>query len=87
MAEVEQEIYEVQGTQKERKQPIQAYAITGHDVDESFYPDDTTINWDKPVIQINWRNYRGQSYRWEMIPLLPLSEDQEINTMDRVLIL
>lgn len=86
MADIEDEIYEVRGTEKTRKQPVQAYAITGHDIDDAFYPDDSSIDWDQPQIKVSWRSHRGQTYHWEMIPLLPLSEEEEVNTMDRVLI-
>lgn len=90
--EVENHIYEVITdystgvVAKERKKPVQAYAITGHDVDEVFYPDEGAIDYEKPVIRVSWNSHRGQSYYWDMIPLLPLSEENEQNTMDRLLV-
>lgn len=92
MDEIEGNIYEVRTDflsgeiKKERKIPVQTYAITGHDVDEVFYPNEEAINFEKPSIRVTWNSYRGQRYEWEMIPLLPLSEENEVNTMDRLII-
>jgi hypothetical protein len=92
MDELEGNVYEVITdystgvTIKERRTPIQTYAITGHDVDEVFYPDEGSIDYEKQTIRISWNSHRGQSYHWDMIPLLPLSEEEEANTMDRLII-
>jgi hypothetical protein len=88
LAEVEERIYEVVTgtTQRVRKQPVEMYAVTGHDVDEVFYPPEDRINWDKDVVRVEWDSYRGQHYEWNMIPLLWSDEENERNTMDYLLI-
>ncbi len=84
--EVESNIYEVVGDKRKRKNEVQEYAIIGHDIDESFYPDPSIIDIHKQTITVKWTSNRGQRYEWEMIPLISLDEDVERNTMDRVLI-
>lgn len=71
---------------KTRKVPVEAYAITGHDIDEAFYPSEEMIDDRKQILRIHWDSARGKEYEWQMIPLLPTSEDEEANTMDRLLI-
>ena len=92
MQDLERNIYEIRTNRKTgeevqvRRQPVEAYAITGHDIDEHFYPDDDEIDESKPIIQVRWASNRGMEYEWEMLPLLWLPEDKEENTMDRLLI-
>ena len=71
---------------KIRRDPVEAYAVTGHDIDESFNPTEDEIDESKRIIRVNWSSNRGQEYEWEMIPLIWLPEDEETNTMDRLLI-
>jgi hypothetical protein len=90
IAEVEEKIYvstmkngrEV----KERRIPVQAYAIMGHDVDEIFHPDPDSIDRTKEVIKVEWKSFRGQEYEWTMVPLRDQDENIESNTMDRLLV-
>lgn len=90
--EIEANLYEVITdyttgvTEKERRNPIMTYAITGHDVDEVFYPDEGAIDYDTPSLRITWHSHRNQRYEWDMIPLLPLGETTEDNTMDRLIV-
>ena len=84
--EVENNIYEIVGDRRQRKNVVQEFAIIGHDVDESFYPDPSIIDTSKQVVTVKWKSHRDQRYEWEMIPLLPMDEQVERNTMDRVLI-
>jgi hypothetical protein len=84
--EVEDNIYEIKGDKRQRKQEVQEYAVIGHDIDEAFYPDPSTIDGTKQSITVKWTSHRGQRYEWEMIPLIPMDEEVERNTMDRVLI-
>jgi hypothetical protein len=69
-----------------RKQPLQMYAVTGHDVDEVFHPPDERIDWSKDCVRVEWDSYRGQHYEWTMIPLLPPNEEREQETLDYLLI-
>jgi hypothetical protein len=84
--EVENNIYEIVGDKRQRKSVVQEYAIIGHDVDESFYPDPSIIDGSKQSITVKWKSHRDQRYEWEMIPLIPMDEEVERNTMDRILI-
>ena len=82
---IEKQIYEIRsGNERERKKPAQAYAITGHDVDDVFYPSEDQIDWKKDSIRVVKQSHRGQKYEWEMIPLKPVSEEEEKDTMDRL---
>ena len=90
IAEVEDTIYGVRmvGDKevKERRIPVQAYAIMGHDVDECFHPDPESIDKTKEEIKVTWKSYRGQEYEWTMVPLKDQDENIESNTMDRLLV-
>jgi hypothetical protein len=74
------------GVKRVRRQPLEMYAITGHDVDKAFYPPDDRIDWTKDCVRVDWESHRGQSYEWTMVPLLPPNEDDERSTMDYLLI-
>ena len=83
------EIINVRGTEEEqkiRRVPLQAYGITGHSIPEKFNPDPSIIDWDKEAIRITWVSNRDERYDWEMIPLLPVNEDVEAETMDKLLV-
>ena len=85
--ELEDDIYEIRtdGT-KIRRQPCDAYAITGHSIDEEFHPQESMINKHREKIPIVWRSNRGERYDWELVPLLPIDEESEINTLDILLV-
>lgn len=90
IAEVEDQIYVVTMTDgkeiKERRVPVQTYAIIGHDVDEIFHPDSDLVDYTKEKIKVEWKSYRGQEYEWTMLPLKEQDEAIESNTMDRLII-
>jgi len=92
IAEVETNVYEVVTNKatgegiKQRKEPVKSYAIVGHSIDYKFDPDEGTVDEESPIIDIHWTNNRDERYDWQMIPLLPFNEDNEIETMDRLLI-
>ena len=88
LMEIEDRIYEVRTDMhtRTRREPVEIYAITGHDVDEVFHPPDDRIDWSKEVVRVEWDSYRGHHFEWEMIPLLLLDEGRELNTMDYLLI-
>src|SRR6266704_783062 len=87
LMEVENRIYEIQtDSTRVRKQPMGAYAITGHDVDESFYPSQDRIDWKKDAVRVEWNSHRDQHYEWTMIPLLTGDEEIERYTMDCLLV-
>lgn len=92
IGEVEEHVYEVITDKatgadiKQRKEPVKSYAIVGHSIDYKFDPDESTVDEDSPIVNITWTNNREERYEWQMIPLLPFNEDNEIETMDRLLI-
>jgi hypothetical protein len=71
---------------KKRKEPFQAYAITGHSIDEEYEPKDSQIDTDKDVIHLTWRSNRDERYDWELVPLLPIDEESEVETFDKLLV-
>ena len=89
---IEEDIYEIHTHEitgadtRIRKEPLQTYAITGHSIPEKFNPSEEMIDWDKEAIRVTWVSNRGEKYDWEMIPLLPCDEDNELSTMDRLLV-
>jgi hypothetical protein len=88
--ELEEDIYEVNinDGSKYRREPMQAYAIKGHSIGEAFYPDDDDPSIDnyKDRIKLHWENNRGEEYDWELIPLLPIDEETESFTFDKLLV-
>ena len=84
---IEDAIYEVQPDYTRlRKAPVQAYAITGHDVDDAFYPPDDRIDWTRDCVKVEWDSHRGQHYEWTMVPVLLGDESKERNTLDFLLL-
>lgn len=90
LSEIEEQIYEVRtvggATVKERRNPVQTYAIIGHDVDDVFYPDKDAVDYTKEKITVTWKSFRGQEYEWTMLPLKDMDESIEMNTMDRLMV-
>jgi len=86
MNEIENYVYEIQGDKKERKKTVQAYAITGDSIDTGFEPDESIIDYDQAHIRVHWKSDRGQQYDWVLVPLLPVSEEQEVDSFDKLLV-
>ncbi len=87
LAEVEEHIYEVRtdGTRK-RRNPFKVYAIVGHSIEEEFWPSESQIDKSKERIRITHTSARGEQYDWDLVPLLPIDEDSEIETMDKLIV-
>lgn len=85
--ELEDDIYEVRtdGTKK-RKNDFIAYAIKGHSIGEEFYPSESEIDPHRETINLDWESTRGEKYDWQLIPLLPIDEETENNTFDKLLV-
>ncbi len=83
---MESHVYEVRGETKERKRPVQAYAITGESIDDGFDPDESIIDYDKAHIRVSWDSGRGQIYHWVLVPLLPVDEEKESDTFDKLMV-
>jgi hypothetical protein len=87
LMEIEDRIYvETDEFKRQRKQLVEVFAVTGHDVDEAFYPPEDRIDWSKDAVRVEWDSYRGQHYEWNMIPLLDMDEENERNTLDYLLV-
>jgi hypothetical protein len=86
MQEIEDNIYEVQGGERVRKHPVQAYAITGDSIDNGLEPDESLIDDEKPHIRVRWESDRGQQYDWVLVPLLPFDEEIEKDSLDKLLV-
>lgn len=90
LTEIEEQIYDVRtvggASVKERRNPIETYAIIGHDVDDAFYPDPDLVDYTKDKIKVEWKSFRGNEYEWTMLPLKPQDESIEMNTMDRLIV-
>ena len=86
--ELEDDIYEVRTTDgaRVRKEPFQAYAITGHSILEEFEPPESQIDYSKEVIHLTHKSNRDERYDWELVPLLPIDEETESYTFDRLLV-
>ena len=85
--ELEDDIYEIRTDGKrERRNPVQVYAITGHSILEEFEPQESEIDYSKEVIHLTWKSNRDERYDWELVPLLPIDEESEVNTFDRLLV-
>jgi hypothetical protein len=80
--DIEDHVYEL----GERKRPLKTYAITGDSIDEGFEPDESLIDNDGQFIRVRWRSYSDQVYDWTLVPLLPVDEDIESDTFDRLMV-
>ena len=85
--ELEEDIYEIRtdGT-KQRRKPAQIYAITGHSIDEEFEPSESEIDYAKDIIHLTWKSNRDERYDWELVPLLPVDEETESYTFDKLFV-
>ena len=85
--ELEDKIYEIRTDGKRnRREPLQVYAITGHSIDEEFEPDELQIDYSKEIIDLTWRSNRDERYDWALIPLLPIDEESETESFDKLLV-
>lgn len=87
LAEVEEQIYEVRTDgSKQRRNKFTAYAIVGHSIEEEFLPTESMIDANKSKIQLSHVSARGEKYDWELVPLLPVDEESEVDTLDKLLV-
>jgi hypothetical protein len=61
------EVIEVCHAERERKYDV--YAITGQSIEERFDPDPDDIDYNLPRVPIIHKSHRGDTYRWELVPL------------------
>lgn len=76
----------VETVNENRKQGVQAYAITGNSIDDGFEPNVEEINYDLPRIHVEWTSHKAQRYDWMLIPLKPFDETNEKKALDKILI-
>jgi len=85
--QIEKYVYEIQPNGRaERKNPVQAYAITGDSIVKEFYPDESIIDYEKQHIRVSWTSDRGQRFFWTLVPLKTVDEEDENDTLDKLLV-
>jgi hypothetical protein len=86
---LEDDIYEIKtdgSNARTRKEPFQAYAIKGHSILEEFEPRESEIDNNKDIIHLTHKSNRGEQYDWDLVPLLPIDEETESYTFDKLLV-
>jgi hypothetical protein len=76
----------VDTARKQRQQNYTAYAITGNSIDDGFEPDESEIDYNGQRVLVDWTSHRGQHFDWTMIPLLPVDDERERSTFDKLLV-
>jgi hypothetical protein len=75
----------------EREQSYMAYAITGRTIlmgseNVPYHPPAEEIDWDLPRIPLKWEANDGNTYEWELIPLKPFDDSDDVNCFDKLLV-
>lgn len=78
------DVIEVREEQRERD--YQIYAITGNSIDDGLEVDTKMIDYDKERIYVEWDSHRGQHYDWVLIPLRPIDDRNERDTLDKLFV-
>lgn len=81
----------IQVVTKHREQSYKAYAITGRTIlmgsdNEPYMPPTEEIDWDEPRIPLHWEANDGNTYDWELIPLLPFDDSDDTRCFDKLLV-
>lgn len=76
---------------KQREVGYQAYAITGKTIlmgqeNTPYTPPAEQIDWKEPRIQLHWEANDGNTYDWELVPLLPFDDSEDVNCFDKLLV-
>lgn len=45
------------------------YGIVGQSIEERHEPDEEEIDWQQARTPVSYRNFKGETYRWELVPL------------------
>ena len=53
----------------ERETAYHVYAITGQSIEERHLPDASEIDYESVRVPVKFASRRGESYRWEMVPV------------------
>ncbi len=69
------EVIEIQRSVRQRK--YQCYAVIGKSIDDGFEPDPNEVDYEQERIEIHWTSHREEEYDWILVPLLPLTPEQE----------
>lgn len=78
----EPEVIEVQS--ETRNRDYTCYAVVGKSIDDGFEPDTEQIDYNEPRVEIEHTSHRGVEYSWILIPLKPISEKDEEDSLDRI---
>lgn len=76
---------------KHREKNYMAYAVTGKTIlmgsDNSPYiPPEEEIDWELPRIPLKWEANDGNIYEWELVPLLPFDDSDDVRCFDKLLV-
>lgn len=71
--------------------PYTAYAVTGKSVligqdDEPYEPDPEQIDYSKERIKVSWKSRQGETYYWELVPLLPFDDSDDPQCFNKLLV-
>lgn len=76
---------------KEREREYLAYAVTGKTIligseNKPYEPPPETIDTELPRIQLHWEAPDGNTYDWELVPLLPFNDGEDQECFNKLLI-
>jgi hypothetical protein len=76
---------------REREQEYKAYAITGKTIlmgqdNAPYQPGPDDIDWDAPRVELHWEANDGNCYDWELVPLMPFDDSDDVRCFDKLLI-
>lgn len=75
----------------EREQNYRAYAITGKTIlmgqeNHPYTPRAEEIDWNMPIIPLQWEANDGITYHWELVPLLSFDDSSDEACFDKLLV-
>ena len=53
----------------ERKTEYAVYGIVGQSIEPRHEPDQEDVDYSLPRVPVSYKNFRGETYRWEFVPL------------------
>lgn len=53
-----------------RRAKYDVYGIVGQSIEDRHEPKEDEIDWSKPRIPVHYKSNKGDTYRWELVPIL-----------------
>lgn len=72
-----------------RKRDYLVYGLSGQSIEEAHEPPTEDIDYSRERVPIRYANTRGETYRWELIPLRfsnPLRETEPVDAIGKLLV-